>query len=269
MVDAERTREAPRRIAPDVGRNTTACLRTQAAVAPTPRDASTVIVCRDSDRGIEVYLLRRSSRAPAVPDAFVFPGGTVDSNDRSPQARMRLVGQWRPAEPAFTYAAIRETFEECGLLFATTPVEAERLREARSRMIGGERNFSETVIDLDVRLDAGAVRYFSRWITPPVIPQRFDARFYVARAPEGQTAEPDAEETYDGRWLRPDEALEAVRGGTMQMVFPTIKHLERVAAFATVDDLLAYADVKKTIPVTPDVRDGLHFSIPAAISDSW
>lgn len=233
-----------------------------------PRDAATVIVCRDTDDGIEVYMLRRRSNSPVLPDAYVFPGGTVDNNDRSPQARMRLVGQWRPAEPAFTYAAIRETFEECGLLFSVAPIDAGILRAARNRMIDGERKFSETLIDIDARLDATAVRYFSRWITPPVVPQRFDARFYVARAPAGQVAEADAHETYDGRWLRPADALAAVERRELQMIFPTIKHLERIAEFATVDALVAFADTKKTMPVTPDVR-GETFSIPAAIANSW
>jgi 8-oxo-dGTP pyrophosphatase MutT (NUDIX family) len=238
-------------------------------VLANPRDAATVIVCRDSDTGIEVYLLRRSSRSPAVPDAYVFPGGTLDNNDKSPQARMRLVGQWRPAEPAFTYAAIRETFEECGLLFSVNPIPNDVLRAARNRMIEGLRNFSETLIDLDARLDATAVRYFSRWITPPVVPQRFDARFYVARVPEGGVAEPDAFETYDGRWMRPADALAAAERQEMQMIFPTLKHLERVGEFATVADLLAFADTKKTIPVTPDVRAGSLFSIPAALENTW
>ena len=148
-----------------------------------PRDASTVIVARDGDAGIEVYLLRRSSRATAMPDAYVFPGGTLDNGDKSPQARMRLAGEWRPAEPAFTYAAIRETFEECGLLFAVNAIPHDALRAARTRMLKGERTFNETLTDLDTKLDARAVRYFSRWITPASNPHRFDARFFVARAP--------------------------------------------------------------------------------------
>jgi 8-oxo-dGTP pyrophosphatase MutT (NUDIX family) len=237
-------------------------------VAANPRDAATVIVCRDTDDGIQVYMLRRSSRSPAVPDAFVFPGGTLDNNDKSPQARMRLVGQWRPAEPAFTYAAIRETFEQCGLLFATEPIDADVLRTARNRRVEGVRTFSETLIDIDARLDATAVRYFSRWITPPVVPQRFDARFFVARAPADQAAEADQFETYDGRWIRPADAVGAVARGEMQMIFPTIKHLERIGSFATVDELLAFADAKQTNPVTPDVR-GVAFSIPPALEDSW
>ncbi len=233
-----------------------------------PRDAATVIVCRDGDDGIEVYMLRRSSRSPVIPDAYVFPGGTLDNSDKSPQARMRLSGEWRPAEPAFTYAAIRETFEECGLLFSVSPIANDVLRDARTRMIEGKRSFSETLIDLDARLDARAVRYFSRWITPPVVPQRFDARFFVARLPAGQIAEADAFETYDGRWIRPADALAAAQREELQMIFPTIKHLERVGKFATVDELLAFADSKKTIPVTPDVQ-GLTYLIPPALENTW
>jgi 8-oxo-dGTP pyrophosphatase MutT (NUDIX family) len=238
-------------------------------VLANPRDASTVIVCRDTDDGIEFYMLRRASRTPGIPDAYVFPGGILEGNDKSPQARMRLVGDWRPAEPAFTYAAIRETFEECGLLFSVTPIDNDLLRAARTKLIEGARNFSETLIDLDAKLDARAIRYFSRWITPSVVPQRFDARFYVARLPEGGVAEADAHGTYDGRWLRPAETLAAVEREEMQIVFPTLKHIERIAKFATVEDLLAFADTKKTIPVTPDVRPGQQFSLPPALEDTW
>ena len=241
----------------------------EASVRAEPRDAATIIVCQDTDAGIEAYLLRRSSRSPAVPDAYVFPGGMLTNGDRSPQARMRLAGEWRPAEPAFTYAAIRETFEECGLLFTVSPVPVDRLRDARTRLIEGKRTFSETLTDLGARLDASAVKYFSRWITPPALPQRFDARFYVARAPVGQVAEPDAFETYDGRWVRPSDALAAVERQELQMIFPTIKHLERVGAFATVAELLAFTDTKTTIPVTPNMRDGQTFSIPPALENTW
>lgn len=234
-----------------------------------PRDAATIVVLRDGDAGVEVYMLRRSSKSPGFPDAYVFPGGTLGDSDKSPQARMRLEGQWRPAEPAFTFAAIRETFEECGLLFATTPIDRDVLRAARTKMLEGARSFSETLIDLDVRLDAAAVRYFSRWITPPIQPHRFDARFFVARAPEGQEPEADAFETYDGKWIRPAEALAAAERDEMQLIFPTIKHLERFGTFAKVDDVLAFADTKKTIPVTPDVREGPTFALPPALENTW
>jgi 8-oxo-dGTP pyrophosphatase MutT (NUDIX family) len=234
-----------------------------------PRDASTVIVARDGEAGIEVYLLRRGSTAPGFPDAYVFPGGTLSNSDFSPQARMRLAGQWRPAEPAFTFAAIRETYEECGLLFSVERVDRDTLRAARTRMLRGERSFNETLIDLNVRLDAGAVRYFSRWITPAANPHRFDARFFVARAPLDQTAEADELETYDGRWIRPADALAQAENHEMQMIFPTIKHLERIGGFAKVDDLFAFAETKKRLPVTPDVRPGPEYFLPEHLEATW
>lgn len=234
-----------------------------------PRDASTVIVARDGNAGIEVYLLRRSSRATAMPDAYVFPGGTLDNGDKSPQARMNLVGEWRPAEPAFTYAAIRETFEECGLLFAVDPIPHDALRAARTRMLKGERTFNETLTDLGTKLDARALRYFSRWITPVSNPHRFDARFFVARAPDQQIAEADELETYDGRWLTPAEALGLVEREEIQMIFPTIKHLERIGTFATVDALFAFAETKTTLPVTPDMRPGPTFFLPPHLEATW
>jgi len=199
----------------------------------------------------------------------VFPGGTLDTTDYSPQARMRLAGQWRPAEPAFTYAAIRETYEECGLLFTVEPIEQEALRTARTRMLKKERSFSDTPIDLDVRLDAQAIRYFSRWITPTVNPLRFDARFFVARAPKDQVAEADALETYDGRWVRPADILAEVERQEVQMIFPTIKHLERIGGFANVYDLLAFTETKKTIPITPEVRPGPTFLLPPQFENTW
>jgi 8-oxo-dGTP pyrophosphatase MutT (NUDIX family) len=242
-------------------------------VTPAPRDASTVIVARDTAAGVEVYMLRRSSRSKAVPDAYVFPGGTVDRGDRSPQARMRLSGDWRPAEPAFTYTAIRETYEECGVLFSSKPLEPGRLQAARTLMLEGKRSFNETLQDLDVFLDARAVHYFSRWITPPSVPQRFDARFFVASLPDGQIAQADEHETYEGRWIAPLDALEAAERGEIQIVFPTAKHLERLGTFRDVASLLAYADGKTTIPVTPEMResdDGVtSFFLPPTIESAW
>ncbi len=155
------------------------------------------------------------------------------------------------------------------MLFSVEPVEHAALSAARTRLLKGERTFGDTLIDLDVRLDARAVRYFSRWITPSVNPHRFDARFFVARAPRNQTAEADALETYDGRWLRPADALALAEKDEIQMIFPTIKHLERVGGFANVYDLLTFSETKKTIPVTPEVRPGPTFLLPPQFENTW
>jgi 8-oxo-dGTP pyrophosphatase MutT (NUDIX family) len=204
-----------------------------------PRDAATVIVARDVAGGIEVYMLRRSAKSKAFPDVYVFPGGTVDPDDHSPEARSRLVGRLSLDEPAVIHAAIRETFEECGLLFSDTPVPAERLRAARLEMLAGKMSFRQILVELDVCLDAGALHYFSRRITPPEHPIRFDARFFVASLPAGQVAEADAFETHDGRWVEPSAMLASVERKDVQMLRPTIKNLERAGTFPNVAALLS------------------------------
>jgi hypothetical protein len=112
------------------------------------------------------------------------------------------------------------------------------------------------------------VRFFSRWITPPIEPRRFDARFFVARAPFDQVAEADAREVVDGRWLRPADALAAFARGELGMIFPTITHLERIAPFATVAELLDFAARKRIATVQPnETEDGL--ALPPELVDAW
>lgn len=234
-----------------------------------PLPASTIIVARDREPGIEVYMLRRSSRSSFMPDVFVFPGGRVDALDESPQALRRIVGETAPLDAAFAYAAVRETFEEAGLLFATDSIDVDASRAARTLLLSGARSFDETLDDLGTRVDANALRYFSRWITPPNEPRRFDARFFLARAPQGQVAEADTFETHDGLWISPRAALDRYANGELALIFPTIKHLERLLQFADVEAALAFAQTKAVVPVTPHVLEGRRFVLPAALENAW
>lgn len=229
---------------------------------------------RSARNGFEVYMLRRSAQAQFVPDVFVYPGGAVDPADTALAAR--LVGAVHPdVEPRFVVAAIRESFEECGLFFGCTASGApldltpDGLDAARRDLLAGARTFEAIVRDLDVYLDASALAYFSHWVTPPIEPRRFDARFFVARAPRDQAAEADASETHDGRWIRPHDALDEYGQGRMAMIFPTLKHLERLAQFSSVDDVMAFALLKPILPVTPDVFDGPTFVMPAELEGKW
>ncbi len=234
-----------------------------------PKPAATVMVVRAGVADIEVFLLRRSSRSAFMPDVFVFPGGRVDPHDDSPSARDQLWALAPTVEPAYVYAAARETFEEAGLLFADTAPERAALASARNALLAKRRTFEQIVADLGVRIDAGALHYFSRWITPSSEPRRFDTRFFVARAPAGQTAQADAYETHDGQWLTPATALARHAAGEFALIFPTIKHLERLAAFTRVDALLAYALRKPVHPVMPDPVADQRFDVPAALEGIW
>lgn len=231
------------------------------------RDAATVIVLREERGDLEVFLTRRSARSAFLPEYYVFPGGAVDPEDT--EAVPLLRGSAGDCDPAFTVAAARETFEECGLLFADRPVPADVLVAGRRAVAGGTTRFVDLLRQLDLCIDAAAMRYFSRWITPPGEVRRFDARFFVARAPAEQVAEADAVEVHDGRWLAPRAALDAYERGEIQLIFPTIKHLERIAAFRTIDALFAFAETKPIVAVAPRVSEDRVFSIAPEHDTTW
>jgi 8-oxo-dGTP pyrophosphatase MutT (NUDIX family) len=231
------------------------------------RDAATVIVAKDSSEGPLVYLVRRSPRAGWLPELHVFPGGAVDAADRSDAPRL-VVGSAGDIDAAYVLAAARETFEEVGLLFADVPVEPPALEEARAALRDG-MTFSAMLAALGVRIDAGRMRYFSQWITPPIEPRRFDARFFVARAPADQIAEADAAEVYDGMWMRPVDALAARERGEINLIFPTVKHLERIAPYPTVDALLAFAAGKTIVPVSPRGNTLAELFLDGSLENAW
>lgn len=232
------------------------------------RDAATVIVARDASDGPHVFLVRRSASSAWLPERYVFPGGGVDPDDHL-QAAALVRGSAGQVDPAYVFAAARETFEEAGLLYADRAVAHEELARARAAMLAGERTFAGVLADLGVAVDASLLRYFSHWITPPTEPRRFDARFFVARVPEGQRAEADAAEVHDGRWMRPRDVLEAHARGEIGLIFPTIKHLERIAPFGSVAELLAFASAKSIVTITPEVQDGPVYALTPELEGAW
>ncbi|GAC1578088.1 MAG: NUDIX hydrolase [Candidatus Elarobacter sp.] len=234
------------------------------------RDAATVMTVRDTAEGLQVFMVRRNARAVFLPDNYVFPGGRVDDADREAAAHARLRGSAGDVDPAYAITAARETFEEVGLLFADREVDIAALDALRRAMLAGDATFEDVLARLNVALDASLLVYFSRWVTPKAeLARRFDTRFFVARAPKDQVAEADAAEVTDGRWFRPLDALEARRRGEINLIFPTIKHLERIAPYRTVDELLAFARTKSIVAVTPDVQPGPSFVLLAEIEDAW
>jgi 8-oxo-dGTP pyrophosphatase MutT (NUDIX family) len=190
------------------------------AGAPTePRQAASVIVLRGGSDALEVLLLRRNPAARFMGGAWVFPGGAVDASDAA-DVPSRPAGEAGLRDVAHRAAAVREVAEEAGL---TLPDP-------------------ETLIE------------FSRWITPAQITIRYDTRFFLAPAPPGQEPRADGEEMVDLGWHTPAGALEAHRRGELELVFPTIKHLEQLATFATADALLEWAAGREVMAVEPRVR---------------
>ncbi len=233
------------------------------------RDAASVIVARDGGEGPLVFMVRRSARAAFMPDVYVFPGGRVDPADHAGAARL-LTGSAGAVEPVHAFTAARETFEEVGLLFADRPVAGPALVAARRALLAGELSFAEVLERLEVVVDAGQLRYFSNWITPKgEYARRFDTRFFVARAPHDQVAEADAAEVSDGRWLGSREALALHERGEIGLIFPTIKHLERIAPYPTVAALLEFARTKRVLTVAPEIRAGERIAMQPELDGAW
>ncbi|BEH16423.1 MULTISPECIES: MBL fold metallo-hydrolase [Marinobacter] len=218
------------------------------------RPAATLVLTRDTENGIEVLLLQRTWEAIFLPGYYVFPGGAV--NEQESEAQPHVVGvedadisQTMSLDEGgadFMLAAVRECFEEAGILLA---------QDGSGQLIGaehpvlGERDalFRDEVSlaqlcekhGLVVPLDRLA--YLSHWVTPPGPPRRFDTRFFVAVAPEGQRAGHDGQETIDHVWMSPAQALEEHRAGQRLLGLPTIRTLRVLCDFNTTAELMRYA----------------------------
>jgi 8-oxo-dGTP pyrophosphatase MutT (NUDIX family) len=233
------------------------------------RDAATVMLVRDGDAGLEVFMLRRTLNAVFVGGFHVFPGGAVDDADRDPGVADHCVGLSDAAASdllgvpsgglAYWVAAVRECFEEAGVLLAGTPAgkvidfhdaaTAERFEAHRHAVYRGELRLVDVCALEGLRLALGGIYYLSHWITPVGEPRRFDTRFFLARAPRRQEPLHDDRETIASLWTRPAAALDAHRAGELQLIMPTIKHLEYLAAFDSTEGALCDASAVRNPPV--------------------
>ncbi len=247
---------------PDNIEDLTALNRTTAAVAhnsrfmvPALRLAATVILVRAEHEQLQLLMLRRSAASPFMPGAFVFPGGAVDSVDYE---RGEATG-WNDARLAAEFRA-------------TTPSElavdqpAIGARDAHAVVHAAVRELAE---EASIDVAAETLQLFSHWITPPSEPRRYNTFFFIARAPSGALGTADRFETHDARWIAPSDALAAHRRGEMHLVFPTIKHLERIAAFGSVEALFAFAREKPIVTIMPDRGPSEGVVLPRALEGRW
>jgi 8-oxo-dGTP pyrophosphatase MutT (NUDIX family) len=241
----------------------------------------------DGGPTLEVCMLQRHLNSDFVGGAYVFPGGKVDDEDRTPAAEEACALR-SDAEAsamlgvesgglAFWVAALRECFEEAGVLLAYrdggeadgTVLDAHdsgtrrRLASLRMALNAGEVRFLDACRNEGLRLATDRVHYFSHWITPEPAPKRYDTRFFVAAVPPGQVPIHDDHETVDTVWVRPDDALARAKAGEFDLIFPTMKNLEAISRFDTSGALLAAAAAVERVPtVLPRVvSDNLGFRI--------
>lgn len=254
--------------------NTTTPETPQKPAAPRPvRAAATLIVLRDEGRGLEVLMLRRAEKAnDQNSGASVFPGGVIDAHDRSLHAQCSglddAAASARLAVPEggldYYAAAIRECFEEAGVLFATDPSGAlvkldglppDRLAAMREAAVQGTDTLLALCAQHGWQLAADRLTYFTHWLTPPGMPRRFDTRFFLAPMPAGQSVRPDGSETVEHMWLKPAEAVDPARG--LKLMNVTRRILEQLAQFASADDVIAHARGLRHIPrVMPRLASG-------------
>ncbi len=222
-----------------------------------PRPAATVLTLRDTPNGYEILMVRRNVRSEFMGGVYVFPGGGLDDDDSAVPV-FGLDDERASARLGLTHgglgyyvAALRELYEEAGLLVICdeqgrevlydAAAERARLDAYRASLNAGETTLSEVLSAEGTFLDLRRVEYLAHWITPVIMPRRYDTRFFVVRAPEGQRASHDQSETMDLRWLRPEEALLAHDRGEIQMVIPTIRNLQAIARYSSAQDVLAFA----------------------------
>ena len=242
------------------------------------RPAATLVLIRDTAEGLEVLLLQRTWDAVFMPGYFVFPGGRVEEHE--PGGREHALGPG-DAEVSQTMsideggadymlAAVRECFEEAGILVAVDaqghPVSGDHPAHGdREALFRGGLSLASLCDNHGLSIPLDRLAYLGRWVTPPGPPRRFDTRFFVATAPEGQLASHDGVETIDHVWIRPEQALEDHRNGQRLLGLPTIRTLRVLSDFETTDALMRYAHANPPGPHPSQPWPGLKKGKPVTL----
>lgn len=232
---------------------------------PTPVLSATIMLLRDDRGALEVFMVQRHHQIDFATGALVFPGGKTDAGDRDPALRAHCAGSSSLAddELALRVSAVRETFEECGVLVAREKGRTALLPESRVRpleashradLLGGrysirdlaEQNLLEFATDLLVP--------FAHWITPEFMPKRFDTWFYLVPAPDDQVAAHDGHESVDSVWVRPADAIAEARAGRRTIIFPTLNNLLKLARSKSVEEAVMRARTERLVTVQPTVH---------------
>lgn len=204
------------------------------------RPAATVLLMRDAGSDFEILMTRRSATASFAPGAFVFPGGSLDEADRvGPVQRLtRFRASQNDELRVYAAAAIRETFEELGILLAYDSRGRLVSQDEVDRLDRDNPAFYEQIEQESLTLAGDSVYWYCHWVTDRDMPKRFDVRFLAARVPDGQAAVADEAEQFEPIWLSPKEAIDGFRAGRIPMIFPTVRTLRRLAEARSIDEIL-------------------------------
>lgn len=238
--------------------------------------AATVLLLRDSPAGLEVFMVLRHHQIDAFSGALVFPGGKVDAADhqRDLIPLCRAGHTFTPDRLVLRVAAIREAFEECGVLLARTAgdedlIDVQRLHnldDYRGALLANELDMIDLCRAENLELATDLLSYYAHWITPRIRPRIFDTHFFLAPAPAGQQAMHDGSESLDSMWLTPQQAISQANEGLLNLVFPTRMNLLKLARSNTVEQALTVAQTSEVTTVQPQVEiceDGQIMIIPS------
>lgn len=228
---------------------------------------------RDGADGLEVFMVVRHHQIDFASGALVFPGGKVDAGDAAVTAWCDGADRLSDRDIAMRAGAIREAFEECGILLArpvgeSNLVDGERLKALdhyRDELHSGEITLAGFLEREQLRLAFDTLTRYSHWITPDMMPKRFDTDFFLAAAPSDHVAVHDGHESVDSIWIRPDAALAGAADGTYTVIFPTRLNIEMLAESADVTTAIADAGARTIVtvlPVTEQREDGNYIVIP-------
>lgn len=230
----------------------------------TIRAAATTLLVREHG-ALEVLMVKRNKEIDFFSGAMMFPGGKVEPQDLDPRWA-ELARGWRDVadeERGPRIAAIREAFEECGVIAAADgfALGSGEAAQARGRIESGEQSFVDFLAARDIRVDLSRLTLFSRWLTPPVTPKRFDTFFYLVAAPANQCVAQDGREIVETEWVAPGEALRRAAAGERTILFPTRLNLRQLAESSTLAAAVESAGRRPPRQVTPQIesRDGERF----------
>jgi 8-oxo-dGTP pyrophosphatase MutT (NUDIX family) len=225
----------------------------------TPVPAATILIVRDGRAGLEVFMVKRDHQIDFVAGALVFPGGKVDAGDRDAGLHdyVDCPPDWPDNKRIFSVAAIREAFEESGILFARDTangelIDAHRVAQLvpyRAQLEKGDIALLEIMRREHLRLACNLLVPFAHWITPEHMPKRFDTHFFLAAAPEGHAGAHGGRESVDSVWIRPQDAIASRK--QWNVVFPTKLNLMKLAQANTVAEALALARANPPVTVIP------------------
>lgn len=236
--------------------------------------AATIVLVRPIDDGFEMFMIVRHHQIDFASGALVFPGGKVDPGDSDPALAALCDGADSDATVrSIQIGAIREAFEECGVLLARPAgqdslVDGQRLRELdpfRDQIHGGKLGFADFLSAESLRLACDTLVPFAHWITPERMPKRFDTYFYLAMAPEDHVAIHDGHESVDSIWISPAQAMADAEAGTRTIIFPTLRNIAKLADSPSADAALDAARAANIVTVMPWMEkraDGTYLRIP-------